>query len=104
VKFDIGDLEKFVENFVCLFGNFRGKPTYILVLPVTLNCHKSAFYNLNGIKLLSLHPSLCLLVSSWFPLDRFSWNLVLETFMQVCWENPNMVPIRYCFWWHKITI
>jgi hypothetical protein len=34
---------------------------------------------------LSIHPP-------WrtpLPLDRFPLNLILETFMRNCWENPN---------------
>lgn len=32
-------------------------------------------------------------ISVWLPLVVFLWNLILRTFMKVCWENPNLVEL-----------
>jgi len=52
--------------------------------------------------------SIHLHVSVQLPLDRFKWNLILVPFMQVFWENVNLVTLRHfkwrlafcCCWWH----
>jgi len=31
--------------------------------------------------------SIYLHVSAWLPLDGLYWNLILDTFMKICWEN-----------------
>ena len=41
---------------------------------------------------------LTLFFSALFPLHRFSWNLILGTFMKICWESPNVVKIRQKYW------
>jgi hypothetical protein len=40
---------------------------------------------------LSDRPSLCLHVSARLLLDGFLWNFIMETFMKISLESPNLV-------------
>ena len=57
----------------------EGLPKYVL-LPATLNHHKNAFFNWNCIRRVA-HPSVCPPIfphaSTWLPLYRFLWNLIV---------------------------
>jgi len=37
-------------------------------------------------------------ISFRFPLDGFSWNLILETFIQICCENQKLADIGHTTW------
>jgi hypothetical protein len=39
---------------------------------------------------LSVHPH----GTTWLPLDGFSWNLIFEYWLKMCWENSSFVRIR----------
>ena len=46
-----------------------------------------------------LLASLCLpYVSLWLPLDGFLWNLMLQTSMKICQENPDLIKIQQKYW------
>jgi hypothetical protein len=42
--------------------------------------------------------AICLHVSAWLPLDRFSWSLKLRTFVKICQETPNLVTVWQKCW------
>jgi hypothetical protein len=35
---------------------------------------------------------------TWLPPHGFLWNMILETFMTICQENPNFIKIRKKYW------
>jgi hypothetical protein len=40
-----------------------------------------------------VYPSICLHGTTLLPLGRFSWNLVLEGFMNICQQNSSFITI-----------
>jgi hypothetical protein len=44
--------------------------------------------------LTSVWPPVCPHGTTQLPLDEFSWNLILEYFFKVCWENSNFIKIE----------
>jgi len=54
------------------------------------NCEKW----LLALSCLSVHPH----GTTWLPLDGFSWNLILEDFLKICWENSSFINIRQEYW------
>jgi hypothetical protein len=56
-------------------------------------CISSGKYML-ALACLSVHP----LLSTWLPLDGFSWNLILETFIKICPRDPDVVKMGQKCW------
>jgi len=75
-----------------MFGRVQ-VPGYLQTSETTPSGHVcivviGAFYCLH------FYLSVCLHVSSQLLLDRFMWNLVLEIFMKICQEIPDLFKIR----------
>jgi hypothetical protein len=41
----------------------------------------------------SFHPSACPHGTTRLPMDRFSWNLIFEDFLEICRENSSLIKI-----------
>jgi hypothetical protein len=42
---------------------------------------------------LSVHPSVCPYGTIQLILDRFSWNLIFEDFLKICWKNSSLIKV-----------
>ena len=43
--------------------------------------------------IMSIHPSIHPYGTAWVQLDKFSWNLIFEYFLKMCWGNSNSIEV-----------
>jgi len=88
-------LQTYTDTNMLKFRTMEGKRTHV--------CYKhlhrpSCVKRLLLSSCTSVRPSIGPHVPGRLPLDGFTWNLVLTTFMKICQEIPNCLKIQKKIW------